>query len=68
MPKAMRLKLVRRALRAADCTTEGGTEHEKWRCPCGGHTANIPRHRDVSPGVVGDTIKRMACLTEGWLQ
>ena len=43
--------------------------HTKWTCSCGGkHTANIPRHREISPGVIDDTIKRLKCLEEGWLQ
>ena len=32
------------------------------------HTANIPRHPIISPGVVGNTMEGMACLPEGWLQ
>jgi hypothetical protein len=28
----------------------------------------IPRHNIISPGVVRDTINRMECLPEGWLQ
>jgi hypothetical protein len=42
--------------------------HTKWGCPCGQHTANVPRHRVISPGVVRDIQKRMNCLGEGWLQ
>jgi hypothetical protein len=29
------------------------------------HSANIPRHAVVSPGVVADTIRRMECLPKG---
>jgi hypothetical protein len=68
MPKEMKRRKVIRALRKNGCTEEDGTKHAKWVCPCGQHSANIPRHGDISPGVVGDTIKRMACLPEGWLQ
>lgn len=68
VPKAMKLRLVISALKKHGCTQQGGKEHEKWNCPCGEHSANIPRHRQISPGVIGDTIKRMACLPEGWLQ
>ncbi len=32
------------------------------------HTANIPRHIVISPAVVRDTIRRLACLPKGWLQ
>lgn len=68
VPKAMKLREVIRALRKHGCSEEKGTKHSKWTCPCKGHSANIPRHGDISPGVIGDTIKRMACLPEGWLQ
>jgi hypothetical protein len=68
VPKSMKLRKVRQALQKHGCSPQGGTEHEKWVCPCGEHSANIPRHKEISPGVVGETIKRMACLPEGWLQ
>jgi hypothetical protein len=42
--------------------------HEKWVCPCGQHMVIIPNHRTVSPGVVGDAIKKLTCLPGGWLQ
>lgn len=69
MPKAMKRRLLERALQKNGCAPVGGKEHEKWVCSCGEkHSANIPRHKEVSAGVVGDTIKRMKCLPEGWLQ
>lgn len=42
--------------------------HEKWFCPCGKHIAVVTQARVVSPGVVDDTIKKLACLPKGWLQ
>ena len=42
--------------------------HMKWSCPCGRHSANVPRHAVISPGVVADTIRRLECLPKGWLQ
>jgi hypothetical protein len=70
VPKAMKLRQVIRALRRNGCSEEKGTKHTKWVCPspCGKHSANIPRHGEISPGVIGDTIERMECLPEGWLQ
>jgi hypothetical protein len=69
MPKAMRLRDVIRALRRNGCEVKSDEgPHTKWACPCGQHSANIPRHAIVSPGVVASTVKRMACLPEGWLQ
>lgn len=65
----MRKREVVKALRQAGCVVvsdDGG--HAKWACPCGRHSANIPRHTVVSVGVVRDTIRRMDCLPKGWLQ
>ena len=69
MVKAMRIRALEAALRRHGChiTSEDGP-HTKWVCPCGEHTANIPRHREISPGVVRDMIRRMVCLPEGWLR
>jgi hypothetical protein len=68
VPKEMKRRKVIQALKQQRCTPEGGTKHEKWACPCGKHHAIIPRHGDISPGVIGNTIKGMECLPEGWLQ
>lgn len=67
MVKAMRRRAVEAALRQNGCriVSEDGP-HAKWGCPCGEHSAVIPRHRGISPGVVRDTVRRMACLPEGW--
>jgi len=69
MARAMKRTDVNRALRQNGCSIKSDIgDHCKWECPCAAHSANIPRHREISPGVVADTIKRMACLPEGWLQ
>jgi hypothetical protein len=69
MATAMKLRDVVKALTTQECTIRSDDgNHTKWICPCGRHSANIPRHRIVSPGVVRDTIKRLDCLPEGWLQ
>ncbi|TLW92297.1 type II toxin-antitoxin system HicA family toxin [Saccharomonospora piscinae] len=69
MVRSMRYRDVMRALLDHDCmhkSTKGS--HEKWLCPCGSHIAIVPNHKVVSPGVVGDVIKKFACLPRGWLQ
>ena len=69
MTKAEKRRDVVRALLSNGCTVKTDTgDHTKWICPCGQHSANIPRHGTISPGVVSNTIKRLACLPEGWLQ
>jgi hypothetical protein len=68
--KAMRRRDVEAALMRAGChvISDKGS-HTKWGCSCPQkHSANIPRHGEISPGVVRDTIKRMPCQKEGWLQ
>jgi len=69
MVKEMKLRLVERALRKQDCevTSEDG-KHTKWGCPCGKHATAVPRHREVTPGVIRNIIRDLACLPKGWLQ
>ena len=62
----MKLRAVERTLAASGC----GIKSDKGPTPsgvspCGHHSANIPRHTIVSPGVVADTIRRLACLSQG---
>lgn len=72
VPKPMKRRNVESALRAAGCgiaeSNSGRNPHDKWECPCGKHTANVPRHIEISAGVIGDCIRRMECLPKGWLQ
>jgi len=69
--KPMAKRLVLRALTAQGCykASERGI-HEKWKCPptCGKHTTAVPRHGEVTAGVIGNIIRDLACLPEGWLQ
>lgn len=69
MAKAMKYRVVVKALRRHGCTSKPGKgDHEKWYCPCGRHIAVVTRGGDISPGVVGDVIKKLECLPKGWLQ
>jgi hypothetical protein len=69
MVKAMQYRVMARALVDNDCTPrEGKGDHVKWCCPCGKHMAVVTEARIVSPGVVRDTIAKLACLPKGWLQ
>lgn len=70
MVKPMRRRDIETALRANHCqpTGTGRGDHTKWVCPDGDHTANVPRHNDISPGVVNDITRRLPCLPKGWLQ
>jgi predicted RNA binding protein YcfA (HicA-like mRNA interferase family) len=68
--KPMKRRDVDRLLAANGCrVTADKGRHTTWECPCGaGHKAYIPRHQEVTAGVLRDTVKRLACLQEGWLQ
>ncbi|MGH3803398.1 MAG: type II toxin-antitoxin system HicA family toxin [Pseudonocardiaceae bacterium] len=69
MVRAMKYRDIEQALRHNGClpkSTRGS--HGKWICSCGRHSVSIVHTATVSPGVVRDAIKRMACLPEGWLQ
>ena len=68
MTKPMNRRKVEQALAADACSllrSTGG--HDVYGCPCGQHMAPLPRHREISPGVVKSIGKLMACLPEGWL-
>lgn len=62
-------KLVQ-ALRASQCRmVKKRGLHEKWICPCDEHhTTAVPRHREVTAGVVRNIIDDLKCLPKGWLQ
>jgi hypothetical protein len=67
----MQYRDMQRALLANNCTwRQGKGDHINWYCPssCGKHKAVVTQARIVSPGVVRDTIAKLACLPEGWLQ
>jgi len=67
--KAMRYRKVEAVLLAHGCTwKQGKGDHIKWYCPCGEHIAVVTQSGVVSPGVIADTIRKLACLPEGWLQ
>lgn len=69
MVKEMKLREIERRLARNRCTqlSDDGS-HTKWGCPCGHHTTAVPRHRDISPGVIRNIIRDLACLPKGWLQ
>ena len=69
--KPMPKRLVVGALTGCGCykASERGI-HEKWKCPptCGKHTTSLPRHSEITVGVIRSLIRDLACLPEGWLQ
>ncbi len=69
MPKPMKRREVIRAMEAAGCAELRDTgRHTVYGCPCGQHIGPVPRHTEISAGVVGSLTKQLACLPEGWLQ
>jgi hypothetical protein len=69
--KPMAKRLVVAALLRAGCRkiSEHG-KHEKWGCPigCAQHVTALPRHDEITAGVVRNLIRDLKCLPEGWLQ
>jgi predicted RNA binding protein YcfA (HicA-like mRNA interferase family) len=69
--KPMAKRQVARALAQQGCRKlrEQGI-HEKWQCPpaCARHTTALPRHDEVTAGVIRNLIRDLACLPKGWLQ
>ena len=45
-------------------------KHEKWGCPleCRQHLSSLPRHDEITAGVVRNLIRDLKCVPEGWLQ
>lgn len=67
MTNPQKYKELTKKLRKLGCTSKQGKgDHEKWYCPCGEHMAVITQTREISPGVVNDTEKKLNCLPEGW--
>jgi predicted RNA binding protein YcfA (HicA-like mRNA interferase family) len=65
----MKRRDVEAALRAIGATVlRDRGNHTVWACACGQHIAPVPRHSEITPGVVGSIQKQMACAQEGWLQ
>lgn len=67
---SMKRRDMVRKLRAAGCKDQvpDAGRHTKWLCPCEMHTYPLPRHGEISPGVVADAIKRLPCLPKGWIK
>jgi hypothetical protein len=66
--KPMAKRLVIRALTGQACykASERGI-HEKWKCPptCGKYTTSVPRHSEITAGVISNIIRDLACLPKG---
>ena len=65
----MKRRDVEKALKGIDAAVlrEGG-EHTIWICNCGQHKTALPRHSEITAGVVGSIGKQIACAPKGWLQ
>lgn len=69
MTKPMKRREVEQALRSAGCVSISDRgDHEVWQCPCGQHVAALPRHREITAGVVRSIEQQIACQPKGWLQ
>jgi predicted RNA binding protein YcfA (HicA-like mRNA interferase family) len=67
--KPMAKRLVIKALRRNGCSkVSDDGKHEKWQCPCEEHVTAVPRHAEISVGVVRSIQRDIECLPDGWLQ
>ena len=66
VPKPMKRRDVLRALgRIGATVTRDKGEHTIYRCSCGEHQTAVPRHSEITAGVVGSIIKQSPCAPEG---
>jgi hypothetical protein len=69
--KPMAKRLVIKALLRHGCSklSDEGI-HEKWGCPvgCCEHVTALPRHTQITAGVVRNIVADLKCLPKGWLQ
>lgn len=69
MTKPMKRREVEAALHRAGCVLRSDSgAHTKYVCPCRRHTTAVPRHKEITAGVVRNIVSQLACLPEGWLQ
>jgi predicted RNA binding protein YcfA (HicA-like mRNA interferase family) len=69
MTKPMKKRQVIETMRSVGGSfVRQGAEHEVWECPCGQHKTAVPRHNQITAGVVASIQKQFACLPKGWLQ
>lgn len=48
---------------------QGKGDHDVWECTCGeGHQVVLTDTREISPGLIRQTIDCMKCQEKGWLQ
>jgi predicted RNA binding protein YcfA (HicA-like mRNA interferase family) len=67
--KPMKRREVEAALYRAGCVLRSDSgAHTKYVYPCGHHTTAVPRHKEITAGVVRNIVSQLACLPEGWLQ
>jgi predicted RNA binding protein YcfA (HicA-like mRNA interferase family) len=63
-----RREVVRALARIGATLIRDKGDHTIYRCPCGEHQTALPRHTDITAGVVGSIIKQLPCAPKGWLQ
>jgi len=67
--KPMKRREVEAASHRVGCELRSDSgAHSKYSCPCGRHTTAVPRHKEITAGVVRNIANQLACLPEGWLQ
>lgn len=71
MVKAMKRRDVLRKFKANGIVfkRQGKGDHDVWVCTCGeNHEIVLTDTREISPGLIRQTIQKMTCRPKGWLQ
>ncbi|KRC31685.1 toxin HicA [Oerskovia sp. Root918] len=68
MPKPQKYRDVIKALKANGWVLlrDGKGSHELWGLPDESQKASIPRHGEVSAGIVGQLIKKLDQAPQNW--
>jgi len=68
MPRPQRYKLVVKELQSRGWVLlrQGKGSHELWGLPDGSVYESIPRHREVSAGIVGQLVKKLPDPPKEW--
>ncbi|HWJ65577.1 MAG TPA: hypothetical protein VNT31_02775 [Nocardioides sp.] len=71
MVKAMKRRDVLKAFKLNGIVfkRQGKGDHDVWECTCGEHHEIVLTDtREISPGLIRQTIQNMKCRPKGWLQ
>lgn len=63
-----RRDVIRRLAAVGATVLRDRGDHTVFVCSCGKHRVPVPRHSEITAGVLDSIQKQMACQDKGWLQ